>query len=76
MSNKYDEYTLWVKFRNTGWIALITAKKTEPVYLSPYSFLSDFAERVYKDNSYYQRGRTWMVKPEGQKPADLLATEF
>ena len=73
MSTKHDTYTLWVKFKNRGWIPLITAKATDPCYLSPYSFLSDFAKRVYKDLSYYQRGKTWMVKPEGQKPAELLA---
>ena len=72
MSSKYDEYTLWVKFRNTGWVALITAKKTEPHYLSPYSFLVDFANQAYRGLSYYKRGKTWMVKPEGQKPAGWL----
>ena len=69
MSCKYDTYTLWVKFRNTGWVAMIMAQKTDPEYLSPYSFLVDFANRVYRDLDYYQRGKTWMVKPEGQKPA-------
>lgn len=72
MSTKHDAYTLWVKAKNRGWIPLITAKKTEPEYLSPYGFLSDFAKRVYKDLSYYRRGKTWLIKPEGQKPAGCL----
>ena len=67
--NKYNAYTLWVKFRNTGWIALITAKKAGKGYLSPYSHLQNFAKRTYANLDYYKRGKTWMIKPEGQKPA-------
>ena len=72
MSNKYDEYTLWVKFRTTGWVALITAKKAGRGWLSPYSFLLNYAKRVYTNLEYYQQGKTWMIKPAGQMPAGAV----
>ena len=74
--NKYNAYTLWVKYRNTGWIAVLTAKATSHRYgWSPYSHLNHYAKMVYKGLSYYRRGKEWMIKPEGIKPAELIREE-
>ena len=67
--NKYDAYTLWVKYRNVGWRPVITAKTGGRGTISPYSFLNSWAKGAYDGLDYYKRGKTWMIKPEGQKPA-------
>ncbi len=74
MRATYPTYTLWVKYSNTGWIPLITAKDTNNQWsTSPYGLLVDYATRRFEIHNYWKRGKNWMVKPEGQKPAGLLA---
>ena len=70
---KYDAYTLWVNWRNLGWQPAFTIN--QGVHWSPIEIIEDWLEaRGYYDNprSYWQRGKTWMIKPDGQMPANAI----
>lgn len=66
---KFEAYTLWVKFRKDKWRPALTIKTEEDgLWYSPIEMIEDFMDRF---GGYWQRGETWMIKPEGEIPAEL-----
>lgn len=78
MSNrKYAAFTLWRKWRDLGWRPHFTVESSAGTRhigdISPREVIEDWmASRFHHSpNSYWERGKTWIIKPEGQKPAGL-----
>ena len=74
---KHKAYTLWMKWQGLGWTPEFTIHEDHG-HWSPIEIIKEWLEaRGYLDNpnSYWQQGKTWMIKPLGEKPAELLAQE-
>ncbi len=73
---KHRAYTLWMKFRNTGWIPRMTVAEVGGAHtLNPRAIIKDHMRHTTDGISYWKRGKTWMIKPEGIKPAALTRQE-
>lgn len=75
MSRLYESYTLWMKFRNSGWTAYFTVKNDPDRWPSPIWIIEHWiVDRGYLETEfpYWKRGKNWMILPEGKKPAALL----
>ena len=70
---KHEAYTLWMKWRNAGWRPELTVSQTS--HWSPIEIIKDWLEaRGWLDSpsSVWQQGKTWMIKPDGEIPADAM----
>lgn len=74
MRRKHNAYTLWMKWRGIGWRQEFTITEHRGSW-SSLEVLEHWMGRFSGSGSYFQRGKTWMIKPEGQKPAELLRQE-
>ena len=70
---KHITYALWMKFRNTDWGIYFKVSNASNRWPSPIWIIEKWMEdRGYLDNdAYWERGRNWMILPEGKKPAPL-----
>ena len=71
MSRTYKAYTLWMKWRNVGWKPQFTVEHEGSHSPSPLEVIEYWMGRRYS-HDYWERGKTWMIKPKGQEPAELL----
>ena len=66
---KHDAYTLWMKFKNTGWVPRMTVKEPAGGHgVNPRMVIRNWVRSQTSGNDYWQQGKTWMIKPEGQEP--------
>ena len=70
MSRTYKAYTLWMKGRNVGWRAEFTVQVEHSDSTSPLEIIERWMG-AYSLNGYWDRGKTWMIKPKGQEPAEF-----
>ena len=71
MSLTYKAYTLWMKWKNTGWHQYFTVKAHQGTYkANPIYIINSWMKRERLMIAYWKRGETWMIKPEGQSPAE------
>jgi hypothetical protein len=73
-ARKYQAYTLWMKFRNTGWIPKFTVETGRDQWPSPHEVIESWIKRRYTpegSNGYWIRGKTWMILPNVKVPAEL-----
>lgn len=68
---KYKAYTLWLKFRNRGWMPKFTVEEGRRGFgPNPKEVISQWMI-LWELNDYWKRGKTWMILPKGQKPAAI-----
>lgn len=65
---KHKAYTLWQKWRNTGWKPAFTVRE-ESEFFNPIYIIEKYM-KGWPPN-FWIRGKTWMIKPEGEVPAGL-----
>ena len=64
---KFKSYTLWLKWKGSGWQANVTASNLPWPSDNPRDVLKHWMECSYLGD-YWVRGKTWMILPEGRKP--------
>jgi len=73
--HKNISFTLWRKWRNLGWRPHFTVEVMQngATDSSPTGIIEDWMAVRFPGgrNSYWKRGKTWMIKPKGQEPAEL-----
>jgi hypothetical protein len=70
MSGPTDKpYTLWLRFRRRPWRRAFTISGTA-FGLSSKQALVEWAQQYFAF-PYWRRGKTWMVLPQGKRPAGL-----
>lgn len=67
---KFGSYTLWMKWRDYGWIPAIKCFNLPWPSENPRAVLANHMDQYSKN--YWVRGKTWMILPEGRKPAGAL----
>lgn len=75
MSRTYKAYTLWMKWRNVGWKPEFTITEGYPSAHSPIEIIEHLMASRYALGGYFIRGKTWMIKPEGQEPAERTRSQ-
>jgi len=64
---KFNSYTLWMKWRNSGWKPYATCLNLPWPSANPIEILKLWA-KTYYIHEYWDRGKTWMILPESRKP--------
>jgi hypothetical protein len=77
MPRQHESYVLWLKSWWKDWTPFFTVSAPLNDWPSPLDVIKQWMNHWEADteDSHWQRGKTWMIKPEGEKPAELLRQE-